>query len=60
VATSLLIEITQEMSGLGMFDINDLLANSIGGGVGIFLVISYVWYNKQHQRLRRDLRGKKS
>ena len=59
VAISFLIEITQEISGLGMFDINDILANSLGGGVGIFLVISYVWY-KQHQRLRRDLRGKKS
>ena len=59
VTTSLLIELLQKITDLGMFDINDLLANSIGGGVGIFLVISYVWY-KQHQRLRRDLRGKKS
>lgn len=59
VAISFLIEITQEISGLGMFDINDILANSLGGGVGVVLVISYVRY-KQHQRLIRDLRGKKS
>lgn len=31
-----------DLTHLGMFDINDLIANSIGGGVGIFLVISYV------------------
>lgn len=44
IITSFVIEITQEISGLGMFDINDLLANTIGGGMGIFLTL--VWMRK--------------
>lgn len=39
IATSLAIEVTQKITKLGMFDVNDLLANSIGGGVGIFITL---------------------
>lgn len=47
VATSLLIELLQKITELGMLDISDLIANSIGGGVGVVLVFSYV---RQHVR----------
>ena len=42
IAISLAIELLQKITDLGIFDINDLLANSIGGCVGIFLVIDSV------------------
>lgn len=44
IATSLAIELLQKITDLGMFDINDILANSIGGAVGIFLTL--VWMRK--------------
>ena len=38
IATSLAIELLQKITTLGMFDINDLLANSIGSCIGIGMV----------------------
>lgn len=38
IATSLIIEMTQELTTLGMFDINDILANTIGSCIGIGMV----------------------
>ena len=45
VATSLVIEVTQEITTLGMFDITDIIANSIGSCIGIGVV--WLW---QHFR----------
>ena len=49
IATSFVIEVTQEITKLGMFDINDLLANSIGSCIGIGMV--WLW---QHLRGRES------
>lgn len=38
IDTSLAIELLQKITTLGMFDINDLLANSIGSCIGIGMV----------------------
>lgn len=45
IATSLAIEVTQEITTLGMFDITDIIANSIGSCIGIGVV--WLW---QHFR----------
>lgn len=45
IATSFVIEVTQKITKLGMFDINDLIANSIGSCIGIGMV--WLW---QHFR----------
>lgn len=44
IATSFVIELTQELTTLGMFDINDLIANYIGSCIGIGML--WLW---QHQ-----------
>lgn len=49
IATSLAIELLQKTTTLGMFDINDLLANSIGSCIGIGMV--WLW---QHFRRRES------
>lgn len=38
IITSLAIEVTREITKMGMFDINDILANSIGSCIGIGMV----------------------
>ena len=45
IITSFAVEVTQEITTLGMFDINDILANSIGSCIGIGMV--WLW---QHFR----------
>ena len=40
-AVSLTIEILQQLTGFGMFDWNDWIANSIGGCVGVVILIAY-------------------
>ena len=42
--TSVLIELLQGLTGLGMTDVNDVLANSIGGAGGVGLTL--VWLRK--------------
>jgi len=37
-AVSLTIEILQQLTGFGMFDLNDWGANSIGAGIGVILL----------------------
>lgn len=46
VATSLAIEVTQEITKLGMFDTNDIIANSIGSCIGIGMV--WLWQHVVH------------
>ena len=48
IATFLTIELLPKITNLGMFDINDLFANSIGGGVGIFITLVWIL---QHVRV---------
>ena len=46
---SLMIETLQELTGLGMFDWNDLLGNSIGGAIGVLFTSIYLfWYSYIH------------
>lgn len=40
-AMSITIEILQQLTGFGMFDWNDWIANSIGGCVGVVILIAY-------------------
>lgn len=40
-AVSICIEILQEVTGFGMFDINDWVANSIGAVIGVVMVRMY-------------------
>ena len=40
-AASMCIEILQQLTGFGMFDWNDWIANSIGGCVGVVILIAY-------------------
>ena len=40
-AVSITIEILQEITGFGMFDWNDWIANSIGGCVGVLMLKTY-------------------
>lgn len=47
VATSITIEILQGITGLGMTDINDVIANTVGSCVGVAMVWGYF------HRLRR-------
>lgn len=49
IATSLAIEVTQEITKLGMFNTNDIIANSIGSCIGIGMV--WLW---QHFRRRES------
>lgn len=44
IITSVLIELLQGLTGLGMTDVNDVLANSIGGGGGVGITL--VWLQK--------------
>lgn len=37
-AVSMCIEVLQEVTGFGMFDWNDWIANSIGAGIGVVMV----------------------
>ena len=37
-AVSMCIEILQQFTGFGMFDINDWIANTIGAGIGVAMV----------------------
>lgn len=46
VATSLAIEVTQEITKLGMFNTNDIIANSIGSCIGIGMV--WLWQHVVH------------
>lgn len=48
VATSITIELLQGITGLGMTDINDVIANTLGGCVGVGMVWVHISY-----RLRR-------
>ena len=41
VATSITIELLQGITGLGMTDINDVIANTLGGCVGVGMVWAY-------------------
>lgn len=41
VATSITIELLQGITGLGMADINDVIANTLGGCVGVGMVWAY-------------------
>ena len=40
-AVSMCIEILQQLTGFGMFDWNDWIANSIGGCVGVAALVAY-------------------
>lgn len=40
-AISITIEILQQLTGFGMFDWNDWIANSIGGCVGVAALVAY-------------------
>lgn len=46
IITSFAVEVTQEITTLGMFDINDILANSIGSCIGIGMV----WFWQHFRR----------
>jgi len=48
IAVSICIELLQGITGLGMTDINDVIANTVGGSVGVGMVWFYC------QRLRRS------
>lgn len=47
IAVSICIELLQGLTGLGMTDINDVIANALGGSMGVAMVWSYL------HRLRR-------
>lgn len=49
IAVSICIELLQGITGLGMTDINDVIANALGGCVGVGMVWVHISY-----RLKRD------
>lgn len=48
-AVSMCIEILQEITGFGMFDWNDWIANTIGAGIGVLVLWTY------HVNFHRDV-----